>query len=47
MQNNVESQRYKIVVLLDEFIYANEDNPRVIAHLVYVTQIIMKDYTYH
>jgi len=47
MQNNVESQRYKIVVLLDEFIYANEGKPRVIAHLVYVTQIIMKDYTYH
>jgi len=37
----------KRVLLLNEFIYANEGKPREIAQVVDVTQIIMKDYTYN
>ena len=35
------------VLLLNEFIYANEGKPREITQVVNVTQIIMKDYTYN
>jgi len=44
---DVESQIDKRVLLLNEFIYANEDKPREIAKMVDVTQIIIKDYTYN
>ena len=37
----------KSVLLLNEFIYANEGKPMEIAQVVDVTQIIMKDYTYN
>jgi len=37
----------KRVLLLNEFIYANEGKPREITQVVSVTQIIMKDYTYN
>ena len=42
---DVGSQIDQRVLLLKKFIYANEGNPREIAQVVGVTQIIMKDYT--
>jgi len=44
---DVGSPLDKRVLLLNEFIYANEGKPRETAQVVDVTQIIMKDYTYN
>ena len=44
---DVRSQIAKRVLLLNEFIYANEGKPREIVQVVDVTQTIMKDYTYN
>ena len=41
---NMEGQIDKRVLLLNEFIYANEGKPREIAQVVDVTQVVMKDY---
>ena len=37
----------KRILLLNEFIYANEGKPREIAQVVDVAQIIVKDYTHN
>jgi len=44
---DVGTQIEKRVLLLNEFIYANEGKPREIAQVVDATQIIMKHYTYN
>jgi len=44
---NVGSPIDKRILLLNEFIYANEGKPREIAQVVDVTQIIVKDYTHN
>jgi len=45
--SNVGSPIDRRVLLLSEFIHANEGKPREIAQVVDVTQIIVKDYTYN